>query len=108
MRDTLPKRTLLVYFVSEKRDNANSTNEIYVAARHPGATAWEPAVLAAGINSSTLHDHLPFVARTGSNVTLVWVRNDVRAATLARADLERVLRYVARRIHLVGADRRDP
>lgn len=31
-----------------------------------------------GINSPTLHDHLPFAMRTGSQITLVWVRHDTR------------------------------
>ena len=29
-----------------------------------------------GINSATEHDHLPFAARTGDRITLVWVRHD--------------------------------
>jgi hypothetical protein len=29
-----------------------------------------------GINSATEHDHLPFAARTGDKITLVWVRHD--------------------------------
>jgi hypothetical protein len=72
--------TLLVYFVSEARDAANPTNEIYVARRRPGALNWEPAVPVAAVNSATEHDHLPFVARTGDRITLVWVRHDVTEA----------------------------
>lgn len=68
--------TLLVYFVSAARGVASPTNDIYVAARHPGTGAWDPAVPAAGINSLTEHDHLPFAARTGSQIALVWVRHD--------------------------------
>lgn len=40
----------------------------------------DPVVLAAGINSATEHDHLPFIARTGSELSLVWVRYDTRDA----------------------------
>ena len=29
-----------------------------------------------GINSNTEHDHLPFVARTGNTLTLLWERHD--------------------------------
>lgn len=66
--------TLLVYFVSDARDGANPTNEIYVARRGPGATVWDaPVALAA--NSATLHDHLPFAARIDGEVTLVWTRS---------------------------------
>jgi hypothetical protein len=73
--------TLLVYFVSDKRDSTNPTNEIYVAAKRPGEIDWDAAVPAAGINSTTEHDHLPFAARTGAGITLVWVRYDTTQAT---------------------------
>ncbi|HXV14698.1 MAG TPA: hypothetical protein VEC56_10890, partial [Candidatus Krumholzibacteria bacterium] len=33
-------------------------------------------VPAAGLNSATEHDQLPFVARTGGGFTMVWVRHD--------------------------------
>jgi hypothetical protein len=75
-----PNGTLLVYFVSIKRDPANPTNQIYVTTKRPGQTAWDPVVLAAGINSATEHDHLPFIARTGNELSLVWVRYDTRDA----------------------------
>lgn len=71
-----PDGTLLVYFVSEKRDPTNPTNEIYVARKKPGAPDWDPALKAAGINSPALHDHLPVAAPTGSGFTLAWVRHD--------------------------------
>jgi hypothetical protein len=67
---------LRVYFVSTLRDASNRTSEIYVASRPPGAAAFSPAVKAAGVNSASEHDHLPFAARTGSDVSLVWVRHD--------------------------------
>jgi hypothetical protein len=72
--------TLLVYFVSDARDPANPASDLYVARRRPGAAAWEPAVPAAGVNSPTEHDHLPFAARTGNDITLVWVRHDTSQA----------------------------
>jgi hypothetical protein len=68
--------TLRVYFVSTLRDPSNRTSEIYVASRAPGAGAFSPAVKAAGINSASEHDHLPYASRTGSEVSLVWVRHD--------------------------------
>ncbi len=68
--------TLLVYFVSDKRDPANPTHEIYATRRPPGAmAAWEPPVRLS-INSPTEHDHLPVVARDGSVFIMVWVRAD--------------------------------
>lgn len=67
--------TLRVYFVSTLRDPANRTSEIYVASRAPGAAAFGPAAKAS-VNSPSEHDHLPFAARTGSEVALVWVRHD--------------------------------
>jgi hypothetical protein len=75
-----PNGTLLVYFVSIKRDPTNPTNQIYVTTKRPNQTKWDPVVLAAGINSATEHDHLPFIARTGSELSLVWVRYDTRDA----------------------------
>jgi hypothetical protein len=67
---------LLVYFVSEVRDGANATNELFVSVRQPGTNAWDAPMLVPGINSSTEHDHLPFAARIGGTIALVWVRHD--------------------------------
>ena len=72
--------TLLVFFVSIKRNAANPTNDIYVVRRHPGEAIWDAAVPVTGINSATEHDHLPFAARTGDRITLVWVRTDTTQA----------------------------
>jgi len=68
--------TLLIYFVSEVRDPANPTSEIYVSARRPGVANWDPATALTDINSATEHDHLPFAARIGNQIRLVWVRYD--------------------------------
>ncbi|MGQ0650124.1 MAG: hypothetical protein ACT4P7_21445 [Gemmatimonadaceae bacterium] len=73
-----PDGSLLVYFVSEKRDLTNPTSDIFVARKRPGAVAWDAAVRVAGVSSATEHDHLPFVARVGDRVVLVWVRYDTR------------------------------
>ena len=67
--------TLRVYFVSTLRDG-NRTSDIYLASRGPSATAFGPAVKAAAVNSSSEHDHLPSAARTGADVSLLWVRHD--------------------------------
>jgi hypothetical protein len=68
--------TLFVYFVSDLRDAVNPTSEIYVVSKGPSDTDWSAPVAAAGLNSATEHDQLPFVARTGSGFTMVWVRHD--------------------------------
>jgi len=73
--------TLLIYFVSEKRNGANTTNEIYVATKGPSDTNWNAAQLVSGISSPTEHDHLPYVARIGSEIAMVWVRNDGTSLT---------------------------
>jgi hypothetical protein len=67
--------TLLVFFVSAARDASNPTNEIYVAAKRPGQASWDAAVPLTALNSATEHDQLPFAARTGDEITLVWVRS---------------------------------
>jgi hypothetical protein len=68
--------TLLIYFVSRLRRALSPTNDIYVATKRPAQTTWDPPVPVAGINSATEHDHLPFAARTGATITLVWDRYD--------------------------------
>ncbi len=69
--------TLLVYFVSEKRwPSATPTSDLYVAVKRPENPTFDPVVGASGVNSPTEHDHLPFVARTRDQFTLVWVRHD--------------------------------
>src|SRR6185295_17248416 len=42
--------TLLVYFVSTKRDG-NGTSDIYVASKAPNGQAWSPAAKVAGLSS---------------------------------------------------------
>jgi hypothetical protein len=68
--------TLLVYFVSALRGAPGGTSDLYLAARRPGSNAWDAAVPVTALNSATAHDHLPFAARTGGDITLVWVRHD--------------------------------
>jgi hypothetical protein len=71
--------TLLVYFVSARRDRSSTLNRIYVTSRSPGG-AWTPASPLT-IASATEHDHLPFALRTGAQMTLVWVRTDAAQPT---------------------------
>ncbi|MGH7461168.1 MAG: hypothetical protein ACREMA_09080 [Longimicrobiales bacterium] len=69
--------TLLVYFVSQLRwTSATPTSDLYVAVKRPQSAAWDPVVGVSGVNSPSEHDHLPVVARTGNQFTLVWVRHD--------------------------------
>ena len=72
--------TLLVYFVSDRRELLEPTNDLYVAARRPGMARWDDAQPLTALNSATEHDHLPFAARTGGDITLVWVRHDTAEA----------------------------
>ncbi len=71
---------LLVYFVSEKRDAAGRTKDLYVAVRPGASTTWQPAVPLTALNNPTEHEHLPSAAWTGSEVTLVFVRHDTTNA----------------------------
>jgi len=71
-----PDGTLLIYFVSEARDVSNPTSEIYVSWKGPADPVWNSAIPAAGINSPTEHDHLPYAARMDGSMSLVWVRHD--------------------------------
>jgi hypothetical protein len=68
--------TMLVYFVATKREPAVHNSQIYVASKHPGDVSWSAAGPVASVNSATANDHLPFVARTGNQFTLAWVRYD--------------------------------
>jgi hypothetical protein len=68
--------TLFVYFVSEIRDAGNPTSDIYMTSKGPSDANWSNPVSLTAINSTTEHDQLPFVARTGVGFTMVWVRHD--------------------------------
>ncbi len=68
--------TLFVYFVSDLRDGGNPTSDIYVVSKSASDTEWSAPVAVATLNSATEHDQLPFVARTGNTLTMVWVRHD--------------------------------
>jgi hypothetical protein len=74
-----PEGTLLTYFVSAKRNASSALNKIYVSSLPPGGSWSTPSPLA--INSATENDHLPFATRTGTQITLVWVRTDATQTT---------------------------
>lgn len=74
-----PNGTLLVYFVSHKRDG-NRTSDIYVAAKVPGEATWRPAAKVTTLSSPAEHDQLPFAVRTGNTITIAWVRHDTTNA----------------------------
>jgi hypothetical protein len=66
---------LLVYFVSEARAAGPArTHDIFTARRRQGESRWDRPLHVDGISSPTEHDHLPFAARTGDRVSLVWSR----------------------------------
>jgi len=48
----------------------------FVERKAPGAAGWTAAMPAAGLNSASEHDHLPFAARVGQEIALAWVRHD--------------------------------
>jgi hypothetical protein len=72
-----PDGAVLIYFASKRRNTTTPQNDIYLSMKRPGAADFDAVVGASGVNSPTAHDHLPFVARTGSTYTLVWVRYDL-------------------------------
>lgn len=72
-----PDGGLLVYFVSENRAGPNGTADIYIVRRAPNATTWD-LPRRANVSSAADHDQLPFAARVGNGITLVWVRHDRR------------------------------
>ena len=76
-----PDGTVLIYFVSKLRNTTNQQNDLYLAMKRPGMADFDAVVGANGVNVPTAHDHLPFVARTGSNYTLVWDRYDLSQET---------------------------
>lgn len=71
--------TVLIYFVSKLRNTANQQNDLYLAVKRPGVATFDAVVGASAVNVPTAHEHLPFIARTGSTYTLVWVRYDLSA-----------------------------
>jgi len=76
-----PDGTVLIYFVSKLRNTSNQQNDLYLAMKRPGMADFDAVVGASGVNVPTAHEHLPFVARTGSTYTLVWVRYDLSQET---------------------------
>ena len=69
--------SLIVTFVSERR--SAPTADIYMARKKRGASVWE-APVRLSVNSATAHDQLPWISRTGAELTMVWVRHDTTNA----------------------------
>ena len=70
--------TVLIYFVSKVRNTTTPQNDLYLAVKRPGVADFDAVVGASGVNVATAHDHLPFIARTGTSAyTLIWVRTDL-------------------------------
>lgn len=73
-----PDGTLLIYFVSHKRDSQAAGSQIYIAFKRPEAPQWNPVIPAAALRSPDENNHLPFAAYTGKAISLVWVRYDTK------------------------------
>ncbi len=73
--------TVLIYFVSKLRNATDQQNDLYLARKRPGVATFDAVVGASGVNVPTAHEHLPFLARTGTGYTLVWVRYDLTEET---------------------------
>jgi len=74
--------TVLIYFVSKRRSiTGTEQNDLYLARKRPGMATFDAVVGANGVNVPTAHEHLPYIARTGSNYTMVWVRYDLTEET---------------------------
>jgi hypothetical protein len=70
---------LHIYFVSRLRGAPNFAHDIFASRSTDGGLTWsEPSALDT-LNDPVQHDHLPFAARTGGGVTMVWVRHDTSA-----------------------------
>lgn len=72
-----PDGTLVVVFVSQKWTNVSAA--IFVARKRVSSATWEAPVRLT-VNSAVAHDQLPYVARTGNELTMVWVRHDTHDA----------------------------
>jgi hypothetical protein len=73
-----PDGAVLIYFVSKKRSiTGTQQNDLYLARKQPGAADFDVVVGALNVNVPNEHEHLPFIARTGSTYTLMWVRHDL-------------------------------
>jgi len=70
---------ILVFFVSRKRAPNEASNDLFMT-RRLGPFDWAAPVPVPGVNSANEHDQLPFAARVGDSVRLVWVRHDTTAA----------------------------
>lgn len=70
---------LIVTFASEKRNPA-ALSELYLSKKPAGASGWDAAVPMAGVNDPAAHETLPFVVRTGSELTLLYVKMDATNA----------------------------
>lgn len=63
----------MIGFASEKRNPA-SHSDVFFARKPAGGSDWLPPVAPPELQSATEDDTLPSIARTGDDLTLVWVR----------------------------------
>lgn len=71
---------LVIVFVSRFR-GTGSTYDLYAVTSGDGGDTWGAPVALDDVNDPAAHDHLPFLARTGADLTLAWVRCDTTNAT---------------------------
>jgi hypothetical protein len=65
----------VICFASEKRNKA-AHSEIYLSRKPAGASGWLPPAAIPELESDTQDDTVPILARTGDDLSLVWVRCD--------------------------------
>lgn len=70
---------LIITFASEKRNSA-ALSELYLSKKSAGASSWDAALPMADVNDPAAHETLPFVVRTGSELTLLYVKTDATSA----------------------------
>jgi hypothetical protein len=55
-------------------------SELYLSKKPAGASSWDAAAPMADVNDPAAHETLPFVVRTGSELTLLYVKMDASNA----------------------------
>ncbi|HEY8145744.1 MAG TPA: sialidase family protein [Kofleriaceae bacterium] len=75
-----PDGDLQIVLVSRIRDESGP-HDLYTATSDDGGETWSEVAPLAALNDAAEQDHLPYLARTGAELTLVWNRCDADPAT---------------------------
>jgi hypothetical protein len=75
-----PDGDLQIVFVSRIRGES-APHDLYTVTSSDGGETWSEVAPVAGLNDDAEQDHLPFLARTGAELTLAWNRCDADPAT---------------------------